>query len=96
MNNLNNKNKNDSGNNEFLENKEKTNNNITIVDFQHDKDKRIEITSPRSLLALKICGYKQEELKKISLDEFINAYPEIKNISKEFQEHRYFYFDKNR
>ena len=96
MNNLNNKNKNDSGNNEFLENKEKSNNNISIVDFQQDKDKRIEITSPRSLLALKICGYKQEELKKISLDEFINTYPEIKNISKEFQEHRYFYFDKNR
>ena len=33
---------------------------------------------------------------KLTFNEFVKAYPEIKNISKEFQEHRYFYFDKNR
>ena len=104
MNNLfNNHNKNDLDNKEFSENHASNINNInsndsniTILDFQKNIEKRFSITSPRSLLALKICGYKQEELYKLTFNEFVKTYPEIKNISKEFQEHRYFYFDKNR
>ena len=96
-------NKNDSSKNAFSKNKEFNNNinnseskKISIIDFQNNIDKRISITSPISILALKICGYKQEELYKLTFNEFIKTNPEIKNISKEFQEKRYYFFDKNR
>ena len=101
MNNLlNSKNNDDSFNNENSDNIEKNKQikslNININDFQYNIDKKIAITSPKSLLALKICGYKQEDLYKLSFTEFIKAYPEIKNISKEFQENRYFFYENNR
>ena len=101
MNNLlNSKNNDDSFNNENSYNKEKNKQNkslnININDFQQNIDKKIAITSPKSLLALKICGYKQEDLYKLSFTEFIKANPQIKNISKEFQEHRYFFYENNR
>ena len=79
-----------------INNNSKNTGNITLIDFQQNVDKRISITSPRSLLALKICGYKQEDLYKLTFSKFIESHPEINNMSKELKEQGYFYFEKNR
>ena len=70
--------------------------NTTINDFQQKINKRKTIISPRSVLALKRCGYKQEELYKKTLNEFIDLYPDLRDISKDIQERGYFLFDQER
>ena len=58
------------------------------------KGKRLN--SPRSLEALKIAGAEENELLKLTLDQYLKKFPEARSISKELQEERLEHYEDQR
>ena len=58
--------------------------------------KKIRLTSPHSLLAIRLIGVTLDDLKYISLDDYIKKNPDIQNLEIELQEERYNHHEQNR
>ena len=54
------------------------------------------LNSPTSIEACRLIGVDQEELFSLTLDEYILAHPEAKNLDKSLQEERYNHYEENR
>ena len=68
----------------------------TILDIDKHPEKKIIISSPRSIIALKQCGISVDELYYISFKEFIQRNDALRGMSKEMQLSQYEFFDKHR
>jgi hypothetical protein len=58
--------------------------------------KNQRLTSPLSIKACKLKGVTEEDLRYITLEEYINSHQESKNLPKEFQQERYDNYEQNR
>ena len=58
--------------------------------------KKIRLTSPHSLLAIRLIGVTLDDLKHLSLDDYIKKNPGIQNLERELQEERYSHYEQNR
>ena len=69
---------------------------VSINDIVNAPNKKVKLTSPRSLLALQIAGLTIEDLLFIPFNTFVNNYPETKQFPKQMQEKLYIFYEKHR
>ena len=60
------------------------------------KQKKIRLTSPHSLLAIRLIGVTLDELRHLSFEDYIKKNPETQYLENELQEERYNHYEKNR
>ncbi len=58
--------------------------------------KKNRLTSPHSLMACELIGVTEEDLTKITLEEYIRKFPESQYLQKELQEERYNHYEESR
>ena len=68
---------------------------ISLENFNYESKKQ-RLNSPFSLKACKLQGVTEEDLYKITLEDYIQLYPESKKLPKELQQERYDNYEENR
>lgn len=68
---------------------------ISLDNFNYES-KSCRLTSPHSIKACRVNGVTEQDLYKITLDEYIQNYPESKQLPKEYQQERYDNYEENR
>ena len=69
--------------------------NISLLNCNFNQ-KKIRLTSPHSLLAIRLIGVTLDDLRYISLDDYIKKNPDIQYLENELQEERYNHHEQNR
>ena len=68
---------------------------ISLENFNYEA-KNQRLNSPYSIKACRLKGAKEKDLYHLTLEEYINANPESKNLPKEIQQERYDNYEQNR
>ena len=69
--------------------------NVSLLNCNFSQ-KKIRITSPHSLLAIRLIGATLEDLRYLSLDEYIKKNISIQYLEKDLQQERYNHYEQNR
>ena len=66
--------------------------NVSLLNCNFSQ-KKIRITSPHSLLAIRLIGATLEDLRYLSLDEYIKKNISIQYLEKDLQQERYDHYE---